>query len=354
VLLFAILGSLGLAVAADEPRRFTILPLPTLDVTPETGLSVGAVALMNFRPFDSARPSQAEVELAVTLKRQAIVSAETDLFLPDDRVLLRFRGAWLRFPELYWGIGADTPASAEEGYDNRRFDLELDPLYRPVSHLFVGPSAAVYGMWGIVPDGEDALLDDVSTVGADGGWSVGAGGAVLWEGRDNRLNPEPGGSYAWLRALTFRPGLGSDFQFTRLELDTRAYPALGPVHFAVQGLARLHAGAPPFRQLALQGGDPMGRGLYTGRFRDQHLLGGQVEVRQFIAWRFGAVAFGGASAVAPTLSGFGSTLVRPSAGGGIRFRIDDQDDINLRIDVAWAGDGEGGGTGFYASFGEAF
>lgn len=340
----------------EAPRRFTILPLPTVDVDPETRLSLGAVAVMSFRPFVDARPSQAGVEVAGSLNRQAIVSIETELFLPEDRSLVRFSTTWMRFPELYWGIGPDTPRSAEEGYDNRQLETELEVLLRPASseHLYVGPSTAVYGMWGIVPAGPEALLADPATPGSQGGWSVGGGAALMWEGRDNRLNAEPGSAYGWVRGQVFHPRVGSDFQFARLELDGRAYPQVGPLRLAVQGLATLHAGTPPFRQLALQGGDPIGRGLYTGRFRDQHLLGSQVEVRQ-VVWRwFGVVAFAGGSVVAPALGALPSAPLRPSTGGGVRIRLDAQDNINLRIDYAWAGDGAGGGTGFYASFGEAF
>ena len=95
------------------PDRFTMLPLPTIDVAPETSLAIGAVALMTFRPFEGVRPSQAEVEVTGTLRRQAIFAAETDLFLPEDRGLVSVRGAVMRFPELYWGIGPDTPPSAD-------------------------------------------------------------------------------------------------------------------------------------------------------------------------------------------------------------------------------------------------
>lgn len=336
------------------PRRLTVLPLPTMDVAPETGFSLGAVALVQARPFAGTRPTQAELELAGTVRRQAVVRAEADVFLPRNTGLVRVEAAWLRFPELYWGVGPNTAASSEEGYDNRRLDVELEPMWRPVGELYVGPSAAVYGMWDVEPDSENTLLVDSVTPGASGGWSVGGGSVALWEGRANRLNPEPQSTYGLVRVLTFQPAWGSDFQFSRLELDGRVYPQVGPLRLAMQGVARLHRGTPPFRQLALQGGDPMGRGLYAGRFRDRQLVGAQVEVRQPVWWRLGGVGFVGASAVAPTVAALGDSPLRPSAGGGLRVRLDDQDNINLRIDVAWAGDGDGGGTGVYAGFGEAF
>jgi hypothetical protein len=338
----------------DEVQRFTILPLPTIDVTPETSLALGGVALMTFRPWDSARPSQAEVEATLTLERQAILDTEVDLFLPEDRGLVSIRAALMRFPESYWGLGPETLGEAEERYDNRRLDLAIDPLWRPVGGLFVGPSAAVFGMWGVEPESPNALLAQGEVIGSDGGWSVGTGAAVIWEGRDKRLNPGPGSTYGLVRALSFQPALGSDFRFDRLELDGRIYPKLGALRLAFQGMALLHTGAPPFRQLALQGGEPLGRGLYTGRFRDLHLVGTQGEVRQHIVWRVGVVGFAGASVVGDDLAALMQNPWRPSVGGGLRVRVDDQDDINLRLDLAWADDGEGGAIGFYAGFGEAF
>ncbi len=349
----------ALPASDNEPRRFSILPLPTFDVTPETGIAGGAVALMTFRPFANTRPAQAEVETTVTTRRQLIATADADVFLPENKGLISTRFAVMRFPELYWGVGAETPRANEEQYDNRRLDAAVDGVVRvPMSawsaELYVGPSFAAYGMWDIVPAQADTLLSPDHALGTDGGWSLGSGAALLVEGRDNRLNPGPQSRMGLVRGLWFAPAWGSDFRFGRLEVDGRLYPTLGPVRLALQGVMRLHAGSPPFRQLALQGGDPLSRGMYTGRFRDQDLVGGQVEVRQHLVWRLGAVAFGGASVVSPTVLSLPSQPLRATTGGGLRVRLDDENNINLRLDLGWTSDGEGGTTGFYAAFGEAF
>lgn len=345
-------GPASAATAEEEgegPRRLTVLPLPTIDVTPETSLALGAVALVNARPFEDARPLQTEVEATVTLRRQLLLTSAVDLFLPGDAALVALSGAVMRFPESYWGVGPRTPAEAEERYDNRRLDLALEPLWRPWGELYLGPSAAVQSMWGIepVPGG---LLDESGVTGAEGGWSTGLGAAVRWEGRDDRLDPGAGSRFWLLRALTFDPALGGDFRFTRLEADGRAYLGLGASVLALQALARLHGGEPPFRMLALLGGDPTGRGTYTGRYRDQHLLTGQAEVRTPVVGRLGVVAFAGAGAVAPEVAELVAVPWRPSLGGGLRVRVEDQDDIDLRLDLAWGGEG----LGVYFGFGEAF
>ena len=76
----------------------------------------------------------------------------------------------------------------------------------------------------------------------------------------------------------------------------------------------------------------------------------QGEYRVPLFWRIGAVAFGGIAAVANEFSEFRLESIKPSYGGGIRFALDEDDKINIRLDM-----GFGQNTnGFYLTIGEAF
>ena len=338
---------------ADDPeareRRWSILPLPTLGSSPETGFYGGAVALVTARPWDSARQSSLEVEGTLTAERQRVLTTDLRLFTPGDRVLVQVDLAAMRFPEDWWGVGPDTPASAREGYDADRLELALEPLVRPAASFFVGPSVQVQRM-GRVRPAPGGLLASGSVPGASGGTSSGAGLAAVWEGRAVPVTPAAGEAYGALRTLGFGRATGSDFAFSRTELDLRAYLGLGPGLFALQGFAQLHGGRPPFRMLGLLGGDSLQRGFYQGRYRDRQLLAGQAEVRMPVWWRLGLVAFGSLGAVSPSLSGFRGAPLRGSGGGGLRIRVDDDEGTSLRMDLAVAQ----GSLAFYVSFGEAF
>ena len=92
------------------------------------------------------------------------------------------------------------------------------------------------------------------------------------------------------------------------------------------------------------------RGYYEGRYRDKKLLAMQTEYRIPIIWRFGAALFAGAGDVAPALSKFNLSSVKPSYGFGLRYLFDPVEKMCIRIDF-----GFGKGTsGMYITANEAY
>ena len=343
-----LLAMLAVATASEEDdRRVSILPLPTINFAPETGLAIGAVALLSSRPFAGSRPTTLGLEGTLTTNRQRILQTELLLFGPEDRWFLASNAGVMRYPEDFWGIGPQTPDAAMERYDASRVEVDLSALRQVVAALYIGPSWRLQSVYNITP-AADGLLASGTITGAEGGVSSGLGGAAVWEQRQRPLTPAAGERYASVRQLWFRPAIGSDFRFSRLELDGRAYLGVGRAVVAVQGLAQLHSGAPPFRMMALLGGDMITRGYYLGRYRDQHLLAAQAELRSPLFWRLGGVVFAGAGAVSEQLRTI--TTLQPTIGGGLRLRVDDEEGTNLRADVAVGR----GSVGVYFSFGEAF
>jgi outer membrane protein assembly factor BamA len=186
--------------------------------------------------------------------------------------------------------------------------------------------------------------------GYDGGLSFGIGPAFSLDTRDNPLNPQRG-SYLSLSGLGFGRYLGSDFGFTRSEIDLRKYLRPWQKHvLALQAYALLQTGTPPLRLLALVGGDQIMRGYYQGRYRDQNLMAVQAEYRLPLIWRFGLTAFVGAGEVWRWGTPYQTQVFKYTTGGGVRFLMDKKDKVNLRIDFAVGNHT----TGFYVAFGEAF
>ncbi|MFT4976970.1 MAG: hypothetical protein ACI8S6_002875, partial [Myxococcota bacterium] len=254
------------AAAAMAGERYTVLPLPTIDYTPETGLAGGIVVLATGHPFEEGRQSALEIEGTVTTRRQRVLTTDLQLFLPRDVGLLSISADIMRFPEDFWGVGPDTTEAARERYTADRIELLLEPMWRPWRSVFIGPSAQAQWVYSLEAE-PGGLLDSGTVAGADGGRSVGLGGVVLWEGRQRPITPAAGERYLALRQQWYRPGLGSEHRFSRMLLDGRAYLTAGQSIVALQGLALLHGGSPPLRMMALAGGDQIMRGYYTGRYR---------------------------------------------------------------------------------------
>ncbi|MCH7722691.1 MAG: hypothetical protein IIA49_06670 [Bacteroidetes bacterium] len=62
------------------------------------------------------------------------------------------------------------------------------------------------------------------------------------------------------------------------------------------------------------------------------------------------VLFGGVGDVAPGVTKFTISTIKPSFGAGIRFRIDELQKLDLRLDVGFGRDTQG----FYFSINQAF
>lgn len=335
---------------APKPRRWSILPVPTIDYTPETGPSAGGVALVTMRPWKDTRPSTFELEATVTWKLQVMVETTWQVYTRRNDWRIAGNVAGMRYPETWWGVGPDTPDGAAEDYDAWRVEIAPSLERRVWRDLYVGPSWELQWMFGLDPT-PGGLLDGGGVVGADGGVSSGVGYTASWDTRANPSNPTAGSRLLSIRQHLYDTWTGSAYRFTTTTLDTRAYLGTWPGHVvAMQAFVDLRTGEPPFRKLAMLGGDTIGRGYWYGRVRDQHLLAGQVEYRAPIWWRFGAVLFVGVAEVTPDLARHAPDWLKPTFGGGLRVRLVDEEQLNLRVDYA-----QGlGSSGIYFGFGEVF
>ncbi len=93
------------------------------------------------------------------------------------------------------------------------------------------------------------------------------------------------------------------------------------------------------------------RGYYQGAHRHNVLLDAQVEYRQPIWNIFGAVAWIGVGQVQPNYPTLAFNGFHLDYGGGLRIRVDNKHNSNLRFDVGF---GPGGIVGGIINFAEAF
>ena len=102
--------------------------------------------------------------------------------------------------------------------------------------------------------------------------------------------------------------------------------------------------------MALLGGTKRMRGYYEGRYRDNNAVLLQTESR-FTVWkRFGVVGFYNFGGIASTISTFKLNEFKHTGGMGLRWMIDPERKVNLRVDSGYSEDG----LAFYVTFGEAF
>jgi outer membrane protein assembly factor BamA len=171
------------------------------------------------------------------------------------------------------------------------------------------------------------------------------------DARDNLFFPRKG-ALVEAAIIINAPVFGSDYSYTKFSLNASKYlEPLKNTVLALNAWLEFNSGDIPFNQLALLGGARKLRGYYEGRFRDKHLMIFQGEWRFPIWKRFKGTVFGGAGAVNDELRGLTGQPLRTAYGLGLRYLALKDQQIHIRLDVAWGVDDN---SGFYLTIGEAF
>ena len=144
--------------------------------------------------------------------------------------------------------------------------------------------------------------------------------------------------------MMYRDFLGSDYEFTRHNLDLRHYFPIRPSHtLAFQGVLNVTTGDVPFQKLSSLGGQNIMRGYYLGSYRDKNMVALQMEYRVIpVWWRLGLVGFLGFGDVSDSVKSFEIGDFKYSAGLGLRFQFDPEERINIRVEYAFGRDSSGG------------
>ena len=90
------------------------------------------------------------------------------------------------------------------------------------------------------------------------------------------------------------------------------------------------------------------RGYYEGQFRDKNIVEGQLELRQHIKGRHGAVVWVGFANVFPEFDRLQIRHTLPN--GGIGYRWEFKQRVNIRLDLGFTRDG----ANFSFNINEAF
>mgnify|MGYP006279727955 CR=1 FL=1 len=323
------------------------LLLPYASYAPKTKISAGGVAGY-YLPGTAGQPtSSVQTTFTITQRRQIVIEVVPELYLFGGRWRAQGTFEASHFPNSFYGIGGNTPGTAKEGYTARFLQLDARGQRRIHSNLRVGPR--VFARTGTVdPDSSAGLIAQNQVLGANGGKTIGLGGSVFWDSRNNLYYPTTG-TYAEVVVTVFSALWGSDYTYGRVTTDLRGYRSLGPGVLAAQIYTSSVAGNAPFQLLPMLGGSNLMRGYRGGRFRDDMFWTAQAEYRFPLFWRFKGTAFASVGEVGPRL---GSPLVNgveAAVGLGGRLRLT-EDGVHGRLDVAYSRSG----IEFYISLGEAF
>ena len=336
---------------APPPYQRRLIVLPFVGYAPETQLQFGVGGGLQFK-WPSAvrdtgtRASYVFAALGATTRGQWSTGTEVSLSTPGNRwwVFGRLQAAY--FPLSYYGIGPETERADSNRMDNRLIKVEGKLLRRVIGELAVGPYYRLHSYFDI--DWQYPGRIGSATPGGDGGVSSALGASLLLDSRNSLTAPRRGHLVLvdYLRNATF---LGGDFDYNYLVVDARVYLPVwrGRDVVALNLYGEFNGAEVPIQTMSMLSNattQELMRGVYLGRFRDQHEWAAQADYRGHLKGRFGYVVFGSAGTV------FGSTGTSPieavkfTYGAGLRFNLNPADPINLRADFTLTSFGEPGFT----------
>ncbi len=339
--------------------------LPGAFYSQETG--VGFAAYGNYTyPIQGTGPdtwsSSLTSAIVYTLKKQTSMTVWSSIYLGhanDWAIETEISGE--HFPTNYFGVGPTTEASYQV-FTRRQFRAEnavrrrvYEQLYVGLAHRFSAVDVRDVGAPSPGPNSDEVVWTDDTQLGSgnvtgeNGTRTNGLGALVRWDTRDNNQSARHG-ALVDFELSAYPIWIGSTSSFVLSRADFRGYIPVGRGVIAGQWLTELGAGDIPFTAMSELGGDEMLRGMFQGRYRDKNSTTVQLELRHPIVWRFGAVAFISTGHVFPSFNELTQHAPRWTAGGGIRFVVDETARSNIRVDVGAGPDG----TGFIFTFGEAF
>ncbi|WP_114983834.1 BamA/TamA family outer membrane protein [Cyclonatronum proteinivorum] len=340
----------------DEAYRNSLVPVPAIAYTPETSLMLGIVAFRQFKPAAAGPETRASQFFGTgiyTLNRQLILEAGTTFILPGERWIHDVYGGYNFFPAQYFPPGFDAPEADERTVEYRRLFFRGDFVRNIGNGWFTGPAVNFERLQSVrvteTDEGEPQPL--WSRGNPENNTVAGLGWALRKDTRNSIMTPLQG-HYLELTAV-LHPAIAGSKGFGSLYLDARRYwkpAALPGTLVAAQFSGMFTAGDVPFQAMPPFGGESINRGYYLGRFNDHNVAQLQLELRQPIWWRFGAVAFASTGEVWNRFTDFSLSNPKYAGGAGFRFDLNPRDSLNVRIDYGFGPHG----SGLYITLGEAF
>ena len=322
---------------------------PTLAYSPETkwefGLSSLYIYLAN-RDLNN-RLSEVKAFTFYTLENQYGLWLDHALYTDKNTWFFLGKSRYQNFPLLYYGIGLENNTGQHEEVQGE-FTLFRQRFMREFfDSFYTGLEFDFQRLNNVNSELSKFIRRPIASTNLGVGWGF------LYNNIHNAMNPRNGFFSEWA-FLNYHKKLGSEFNLQSYIIDNRFYyPVSTNNVLAGQLYGQFTTGDAPFNLISLLGGENLMRGYYLGRYRDKHMIAGQIEYRMLpfgFSKRFGGSIFLAAGQVFSEENKFQWRKFLPTGGAGLRFLVFPEKDIYTRLDVSFTKEG----NGIYLLIGEAF
>jgi len=325
------------APAAASTSTLTTAAYPLVMYAPEYSLMLGGGAVFVARHGSAAvdtKPDNITVNALYTLKNQTVLQFLPEFYSKNESLKFRATILYQDMPTSFFGVGNSGSMNSanitarEEKYTNRTFIFQPQLTHTIWGRLKVGLSYDLKSTR-VLKIATGGRLASGSVPGAAGGELSGLGLMLDYDSRDSLFFPSRG-AYAQMTTRFYREAFGSDYTYDYYAADLRGYRKLGDggvlaLQFAVVAAGQ---GVPfydmPFYDL---------RGIFNSYFTNRSSYYAQAEYRFPLSSRLSAVVFGGGGNSAPRPGLLSFKTMQFAGGSGLRFVLDKNEKINMRLDI---------------------
>lgn len=338
-------------VRVQDDRRIYFSLLPISSAVPGgagKALVTSTTAAMYFGPRSTTNLSSAIFTPYWNFKGRFGLPLRTSIWLRNNSWTIQGDTRFLVYPQYTWGLGSLRKYTEEMLVDYKYIRFYQAALKKIKPYLFAGAGCHLDYHFNINSNDTMAGLKRYTGYAYGTGsnsFSSGLSLAVLYDTRNNSINPLPG-SYANFVYRSNSRFLGSNDGWQSLYIDVRKYISLRRYPYKEQQTLALWSylwtilgGKAPYLDLPSIGWDPSnrsGRGIDQNRYRGKTLLYLETEYRHTLTkdGLLGFVMFTNIN----TVSGSGTFFKawHPAAGAGMRIKFNKGSNTNIGIDFAFS------------------
>lgn len=321
--------------------------LPLIGTNAAKDLSVGGFLIHSVSKNAGAQSGNYQLGFACTENAYKLALDINQYYHSKDNVLLLNAGS-RDWPEEFFGVDLQNFPEEAELYTTVESKLMLGYLWKQKNDFYLGPTFYTRRLK-INDKQTNGSLDSANLCGENETNVTGVGIRLQRDTRDSSVYASKG-DYLEAQAYVYNDFMGSNCNFSQLNIDYRCFHEIAPRHIlGLQGSMVLSDGEVPFQMQPTFGSEKLMRG-FEERYRDDNSLVFQGEYRFPIRRSFSGTLFAGVGEVFFGDNHFSFDRLKYSGGVGLRYLLSPDSRLNVRLDIA-VGDSD---TRVFIGYGEVF
>ncbi len=326
----------------EKKAKFLFVPGPLY--RPDTGVGIMLIPMVMYQIGKNdtvSPPSVTSLVGLITSNKTWIAGTRSKLYFKEDDWRIEF---FLFYADAKQTIRTNSNSSlipAEIDFRNQVGEIQLNAQRRVWRRLYLGLQYDVtWSRTQAVDSSQQAILDKSGAFSSDFETTQSPSLIGSYDSRDNQFSATKG---VFIESGLHQaiPGISSSL-FGTFEIGyNQYYSPLDGMILAWRGFYYITWGDTPYYAMANFGGTGGSdlRGYIPGTYLGKNQIDWQFELRYYFYKKLGFAAFAGLGTVTDGISNLGDAPFLYSVGLGLRFMIDEESHLPIKLDVAYGRDG---------------